>query len=78
MVKAKVEHIPYESPLVKGLIAAHTACPFKKACVLVEDCDHKGPKHATSFSCAAARVQDKVAALSHKQDMLELQRTRSM
>lgn len=69
-----IEVVPYTSPLKAGFIPAHTECAFRSNCVVVQACDHKGKQEAKKFSCAVARVNDQVAALSHSKDMAELSR----
>jgi len=43
-----------------GKIPAHTVCPFREKCGLVDGCHHKGETHAVDFSCAAARAFDMI------------------
>lgn len=69
-----IEVVPYTSPLRAGFIPAHTECAFRGNCVVVEACDHKGKKETKKFSCAVARVNDQVAALSHNKDVAEFVR----
>jgi len=49
--------------LVKGMIPARTECPFKKYCGSYHrkpGCHHKGKDHPCDFSCAGARLIDKM------------------
>lgn len=48
--------------LDNGNIAAHTECPFRERCEIkkVGQCKHLGKEHSVEFSCAAARLFNKL------------------
>jgi hypothetical protein len=50
----------YTSPLTNGSIPARNICPYREKCPIAQagGCNHKGEKHKTAFSCAAARGFD--------------------
>lgn len=41
--------------LVKGLIPAHTECPYRGLCKMTAGCHHQGVEHPVPFSCGMAR-----------------------
>jgi hypothetical protein len=59
-----------ESKLIKGLIPAHTECPFKRQCgaVHVKICHHMGKDHPREFSCGRARLIDKLISSGEFKD----------
>jgi hypothetical protein len=48
----------YNKLNVVGNIPAHTECPYKAKCELVDSCQHQGVEANVEYSCAAARLHE--------------------